>query len=83
MVKLLVILELLSTAIGVFGATLIFIEFFQQPDYIRYDTEFESYSVNISPDDPGEYTWFGRAGALLLATAFAIQFFIIFLRQPI
>ncbi|MFB6082052.1 MAG: hypothetical protein ABEJ67_04440 [Halanaeroarchaeum sp.] len=67
-------LRLVAAAIGVFGAVLLFVEFFQVPSYVNYDTDFESYSIEISPNEAAEYTWFGRIGALALAVAFALQF---------
>lgn len=66
-------LRLAGAALGALGAILLFIEFFQLPSYLRYDTDFESYSVEISPKEADEYTWFGRIGAFLLATAFGLQ----------
>lgn len=72
-------LRLAGPAIGAVGAALLFIEFFQLPSYFRYDTDFESYSVDISPEDAQEYTWIGRIGVLLIALAFIIQFLATFL----
>ncbi len=72
-------LRLAGPAIGAVGAALLFIEFFQLPSYFRYDTDFESYSVDISPDDAQEYTWIGRIGVLLIALAFVVQFLTAFL----
>ena len=66
-------LSLAGSAIGVLGAMLLFVEFFQLPSYVRFDTDFESYSVDISPNDATEYTVFGRAGAVLIGIAFALQ----------
>ena len=66
-------LSLAGSALGVLGAMLLFVEFFQLPSYVRFDTDFESYSVNISPNDATEYTWFGRSGAILIGVAFALQ----------
>ncbi|MFB6267250.1 MAG: hypothetical protein ABEI31_06300 [Halodesulfurarchaeum sp.] len=66
-------LRLAGAALGVLGAALLFLEFFQLPSYIRYETDFESYSVDISPTEADEYTWFGRIGAFLLAVAFGLQ----------
>lgn len=72
-------LRLAGSALGVIGAALLFVEFFQLPSYLSYDTDFESYSVDISPPEAAEYTWFGRIGALLIALAFALQFLAVFL----
>lgn len=72
-------LSLAGSAIGVLGAMLLFVEFFQLPSYVRFDTDFESYSVEISPNDAREYTLFGRAGAVLIGVAFAFQLMATFL----
>lgn len=72
-------LQLAGYALGALGAVLLFIEFFQQPSYVTYEPEFESYNVDISPQEVTEHTWFGRVGALLLALAFALEFFAVFL----
>lgn len=66
-------LGLAGAALGAVGAVLLFVEFFQLPSYVRYDTDFESYSVEISPKEADEYTWFGRIGAMLLAIGFGLQ----------
>ena len=66
-------LRLAGAALGVLGATLLFVEFFQLPSYVRYDTDYETYNVKVSPTDATEYTWFGRVGAMLLAVAFGLQ----------
>lgn len=67
-------LRLAAAAIGAVGAVLLFVEFFQVPSYVNYDTDFESYTIEISPNEASEYTWFGRVGALAIALAFALQF---------
>jgi hypothetical protein len=72
-------LSLAGSALGVIGAMLLFVEFFQLPSYVRFDTDFESYSVEISPNDAKEYTMFGRAGAVLIGVAFALQLMATFL----
>lgn len=72
-------LRLVGPALGAIGAALLFVEFFQLPSYFRYDTDFESYSIDISPEDAQEYTWIGRIGALLLALGFLLQFLAAFL----
>jgi NhaP-type Na+/H+ or K+/H+ antiporter len=66
-------LRLAGAAIGAVGAVLLFVEFFQVPSYVDYDTDFESYNLVISPTEAREYTWFGRIGALALALAFTLQ----------
>ncbi|MFB6114463.1 MAG: hypothetical protein ABEJ58_10240 [Halodesulfurarchaeum sp.] len=72
MTTLSVTLRLGGSVLGVIGAVLLFIEFFQVPSYVRYDTDFESYNVQVSPKEAQEYTWFGRIGALCLAGAFGL-----------
>ncbi|MFB6133361.1 MAG: hypothetical protein ABEJ55_00035 [Halanaeroarchaeum sp.] len=72
-------LRLAGSAIGAVGAILLFIEFFQVPSYLNYDTDFESYNIEISPKDADEYTWFGRIGALAIALGFALQLLAAFL----
>ncbi|MFW6003364.1 MAG: hypothetical protein ACOCPT_02975 [Halanaeroarchaeum sp.] len=67
------ILRLAGAAFGAVGAILLFIEFFQVPSYVRYDKDFESYNLEISPATANEYTWFGRVGALALALGFSLQ----------
>lgn len=66
-------LRIAGAALGVLGATLLFVEFFQLPSYIRFDTDFETYNVQVSPAEAEEYTWIGRIGAILLAGAFGLQ----------
>ncbi len=66
-------LSIAGSALGVLGAMLLFVEFFQLPSYVRFDKDFESYSVQISPKDATEYTLFGRTGAILIGLAFALQ----------
>jgi len=79
MVELTPTLRLAAGALGALGATLLFLEFFQVPSYIEYNPELSSYSLDLSPTEAAEYTWFGRTGALLLALAFALQFVAAFL----
>lgn len=67
-------LALTGYAIGAIGAGLVFIEFFQMPNYIEYDTDFQSYNVQITPTAVQEYSWAGRIGAFLIAVAFALEF---------
>lgn len=75
MVTYVLALELAGYALGALGASLVFFEFFQMPSYVEYDTEYNDYSVDISPREATEHTWVGRVGAFLLAIAFALQFF--------
>ena len=67
-------LQLAGYALGAIGAGLVFIEHFQLPSYIDYQPEFGDYTIRLSPDDPSEYSWAGRVGALLVALAFALLF---------
>lgn len=67
-------LQLAGYALGALGAGLLFIELFQLPSYLEYRQEFTDYKLAMMPDDPSEYTWAGRTGALLLALAFALLF---------
>jgi hypothetical protein len=76
-----VALELAGYALGSLGAILLFFEFFQMPSYVEYEPEFNDYTVDISPSDATEYTLSGRVGAFLLAVAFALEFFAVFLAQ--
>ncbi|WP_435096849.1 hypothetical protein [Halarchaeum sp. P4] len=66
-------------ALATLGMLLVFLEFFQQPSYINYDPDFDSYSVDLSPQEVQQYTWIGRTGALLAGAGFAIQFLAFFL----
>lgn len=79
MVETVTALRLAGYAIGALGAMLLFMEFFQQPSYVEYEPEFDSYTVNISPVEVTEHTWIGRVGALLVALAFALLFLATFL----
>lgn len=67
-------LSLAGSGLGVLGAVLLFIEFFQVPSYVVYETDFNEYNLDISPAEVDEYTWVGRSGALLLALGFALHF---------
>lgn len=67
-------LQLAGTAAGALGGTLLFMEFFQIPNYVTYDPEFDDYNVDMAPDEVRQYTWAGRIGALLVALAFALKF---------
>jgi hypothetical protein len=69
------VLRLAGNALGVVGAVLVAFEFFRQPSYVDYDTDLGTYSLNIAPEQVIEHTWVGRGGALLIAVAFALQFF--------
>lgn len=72
-------LRLVGAAVGTLGAVLLFLELFQLPTYITYDSNMGSYSIDFSPENPRQYTWIGRIGAILIAIAFALQFLATFL----
>lgn len=72
-------LRLIGAALGTLGAVLLFLELFQLPTYITYDSNMSSYSIDFSPENPRRYTWIGRIGAILIALAFALQFLATFL----
>lgn len=74
MVDLAGALQLAGYALGTVGAGLLFIELFQLPSYLEYQAEFDDYRLTMSPQEPAEYSWAGRIGALLLALAFALLF---------
>ncbi len=74
MVEYVTSLRLAGYAVGALGGVLLFAEFFQQPSYVEYEPEFDSYSLDISPTELGQYTWLGRSGALLVSLAFALEF---------
>jgi hypothetical protein len=67
-------LRLVGAALGAVGGTLVFVEFFQQPSYVDYDADLDSYSVDIAPARVTEHTWLGRVGGLLIAAGFALLF---------
>lgn len=74
MVSLSVLLSLAGYAAGALGGVLVFVELFQTPNYVEYDPDFNSYNVDIAPTEVYQYTWMGRAGAILIAFAFALEF---------
>ncbi|WP_435153910.1 hypothetical protein [Haladaptatus sp. DFWS20] len=74
MVEIPFALELAGHGLGALGAVLIFFEFFQLPDYIEYDPDYNDFTIDISPMEVREYTSIGRVGAFLLALGFALQF---------
>lgn len=79
MVEVVTALRLAGHALGAIGGVFLFLEFFQLPNYVTYEPEFGEYNIDIAPGDVAQYTWFGRLGALLVALAFALQFFAVFL----
>ncbi|GAA0658416.1 hypothetical protein [Salarchaeum japonicum] len=72
-------LRLASYAAGALGGALLFVETFQLPSYVEYDTDFGSYSVQLNPQEASEYTWVGRIGFLAVALAFVGLFVATFL----
>lgn len=74
MVALVEALRLAAYALGAVGSVLTFVEFFQLPSYISYDTNIQSWEVHRAPNEVQEHTWFGRTGGLMLALAFALLF---------
>ena len=74
MVEYVTTIRLAGYAVGALGGALLFAELFQQPSYVEYEPEFDSYSVDISPTEFRQYTWLGRIGALLVSLAFALLF---------
>lgn len=74
MVTLAETVRLLGAALGAVGGALVALEFFQQPSYVRYDPEYDSWDVDIAPADVTEHTWLGRAGGLLLSAGFSLLF---------
>lgn len=79
MVEVVTAIRLAGSALGVLGAILVFLELFQVPSYITYDPNIDAYSIAHAPNNPREYTWVGRIGALAIAVAFAAQFLATFL----
>jgi hypothetical protein len=73
-------LELAGYAIGAVGGALLFMEFFQLPNYVNYDPDYDDYNLDMAPADVRQYTWAGRAGALLISLAFALEFLVVLLR---
>jgi hypothetical protein len=67
-------LRLAGSALGAVGGLLVFVEFFQTPNYVNYNREFDDYEVEMSPREVREHTWLGRAGGLLVGVGFALLF---------
>lgn len=68
--------ELAAYALGTLGASLLFLELFQTPDYVHYNNAQDRYRIKTMANEADEYTNLGRAGALLLAIAFALLFLV-------
>lgn len=79
MVTLVEGLQLLGYGAGTLGGVLLFIEFFMVPNYVNYDPDYDDYNIDMAPEEVRQYTWAGRAGAILLAAAFAVQFLVVLL----
>lgn len=73
-------LQLVGYGAGTLGGALLFVEFFQLPSYVSYEPEYDEYNVEMAPAAARQYTLAGRAGALLIALAFALQFVAVLLR---
>ncbi|MFC7045506.1 hypothetical protein ACFQH6_08920 [Halobacteriaceae archaeon GCM10025711] len=81
MVTVLTWLRLGGYALGAFGSLLVFVEFFTQPNYVSFDADLKSYTIDMSPREVTEHTWLGRVGALLVAVAFLLEFVALFLAE--
>jgi hypothetical protein len=79
MVTLVEALQLLGYAAGALGGSLLFMEFFQVPSYVNYEPEYDDYNIDMAPNQIRQYTWAGRAGAILVAAGFAVQFLAVLL----
>ncbi|UIO98623.1 hypothetical protein Hbl1158_08640 [Halobaculum sp. CBA1158] len=66
--------RLAGAALGAVGGALIAVEFFQVPSYVSYQEEWDSYDVDIAPNEVKEHTILGRAGGLLVSLGFALLF---------
>jgi hypothetical protein len=67
-------LQLVGSALGALGGLLVFVEFFQTPNYVNYNREWDDYEIEMSPRDVREHSWVGRVGGLLLGVGFALLF---------
>lgn len=67
-------LRLVAYALGTLGAALLFLEFFQDPNYVTYKKSQDRYRLEMMPETVQEYTNLGRIGAFCLAVAFAMLF---------
>lgn len=66
--------RLAGAALGAVGGALIAVEFFQVPSYVSYEEEWDSYDVDIAPNEVTEHTNLGRVGGLLVSLGFALLF---------
>lgn len=74
MAEVATLVSLAGYALGTIGGVLLFVEFFQLPNYIEYQTEWDSWHIQVSPTEVRQYSAAGRVGAVLVAVAFALQF---------
>lgn len=74
MVGLVATLQLVGYALGAVGGALVFVEFFQLPSYVSFDTDLKRWDVDLAPDDVREHTWLGRVGGLCIALGFTLLF---------
>jgi hypothetical protein len=72
-------LRLLGSALGALGGALVFVEFFQMPNYVEYNPEFQDYRIETNQTDVREHTWVGRTGGLCISLGFALLFVATFL----
>ena len=74
MTEVATLVSLAGYAFGTIGGVLLFVEFFQLPSYVEYETDWDSWRIQVSPTDVRQYSPAGRVGAVLIAVAFALQF---------
>lgn len=74
MVEVATFVSLAGYALGTIGGVLLFVEFFQLPNYVEYQAEWDSWHLQVSPTEVQQYSAAGRVGAVLIAVAFALQF---------
>ncbi|MFB6101315.1 MAG: hypothetical protein ABEJ73_01975 [Haloplanus sp.] len=67
-------LRLLGSALGALGGALVFVEFFQMPNYVEYNPEFQDYRIDTSHAEVQEHTWIGRIGGFCISLGFALLF---------
>lgn len=67
-------LRLLGSALGALGGALVFVEFFQMPNYVEYNAEFQDYRIDTNRTDVQEHTWIGRIGGFCIALGFSLLF---------
>lgn len=67
-------LRLAGAFLGAVGGALLALEFFQVPSYVSYDPDFDSYDIDIAPNELTEHTFLGRVGGLLIGVGFSLLF---------